>query len=526
MAVRVVLSRLVHPRNIQVPTRLYTSSNATTKLLIDGKFVESNTQDWIDVHNPATGKIVTRVPKATNEEMESAVQACVKAFPAWSSTSVMTRQQVFLKYQQLIKDNIKELARIITREQGKTLADAEGDVFRGIQVVEHCCSITSLLLGETLPSIARDMDSYSYRLPLGVCAGVTPFNFPAMIPLWMFPVALACGNTFLLKPSERVPGTSMLLAQLLADAGAPAGTLNIIHGQHAAVNFICDHPAIKAISFVGSNQAGEYIYERGSHNGKRVQSNMGAKNHGVIMPDANKENALNQLVGAAFGAAGQRCMALSTAIMVGEARSWLHELREKAKKLRVNAGDKPGADLGPLISPEAKKRVCDIVASAELEGAQILLDGRDITVPGYEQGNFVGPTIITNVKPHMTCYKEEIFGPVLVVLEADTLDDAVKTINQNPYGNGTAIFTSSGAVARKFSNEIDVGQIGINVPIPVPLPMFSFTGSRASFKGDTNFYGKQGFNFYTQVKTVTAQWKAEDAAIASPAVNMPIMGRQ
>ncbi|XP_040268264.1 methylmalonate-semialdehyde dehydrogenase [acylating], mitochondrial [Bufo bufo] len=496
-----------------------------TKLFINGQFVDSETSDWIDIHNPATNEVIGRVPQATQGEMEAAVRACEQAFPAWSETSILNRQQIFLRYQQLIKDNLKELAHLITLEQGKTLADAEGDVFRGLQVVEHACSVTSLMLGETLPSLTKDMDTYTFRLPLGVCAGIAPFNFPAMIPLWMFPMAMACGNTYLMKPSERVPGATMFLARLLQDAGAPNGTLNIIHGQHAAVNFICDHPAIRAISFVGSNQAGEYIYERGSRNGKRVQSNMGAKNHGVVMPDANKENTLNQLVGAAFGAAGQRCMALSTAVLVGEAKKWLPELVEKAKKLRVNAGDQPGADVGPLISKEAKQRVCSLIDSGVKEGAALLLDGRNIKVKGYENGNFVGPTVLAGVTPDMTCYKEEIFGPVLVVLGADTLDEAIDIVNKNPYGNGTAIFTTNGATARKYTHLADVGQIGVNVPIPVPLPMFSFTGSRASFRGDTNFYGKQGIYFYTQLKTVISQWKEEDATVTSPAVVMPTMGR-
>uniref|UniRef100_A0A7N8X2N7 Methylmalonate-semialdehyde/malonate-semialdehyde dehydrogenase [acylating], mitochondrial n=1 Tax=Mastacembelus armatus TaxID=205130 RepID=A0A7N8X2N7_9TELE len=493
------------------------SSVPTTKLFIDGKFVESSTSDWLDIHNPATNELVGRVPKATQEEMLAAVDSCSRAFQSWSETSILSRQQIFLRYQQLIKDNIKELAKMITLEQGKTLADAEGDVLRGLQVVEHACSITSLMLGETLPSITKDMDTYTYRLPIGVCAGIAPFNFPAMIPLWMFPIGMVCGNTYLMKPSERVPGCTMLLAKMLQDAGAPNGTLNIIHGQHAAVNFICDHPAIKAISFVGSNRAGEYIYERGSKNGKRVQSNMVHQN--------SQENPQTQLVGAAFGAAGQRCMALSTAVFVGESREWLPELVQRAKSLRVNAGDQPGADVGPLISPEAKSRVESLIQSGVEEGAKLLLDGRNIHVKGYKNGNFVGPTILSNVTMDMKCYREEIFGPVLVVLEADNLDEAISLINRNPYGNGTAIFTTNGATARKFTHEVDVGQIGVNVPIPVPLPMFSFTGSRGSFRGDTNFYGKQGIQFYTQIKTVTSQWKAEDATLTSPAVTMPTMGR-
>ncbi|GAA6231068.1 methylmalonate-semialdehyde dehydrogenase [acylating], mitochondrial-like [Lates japonicus] len=526
MAAIILRSLLNKKVPIQLGRMCYSSSSVpTTKLFIDGKFVESNTSEWLDIHNPATNEVVGRVPKATQEEMLAAADSSSRAFHSWSETSILSRQQIFLRYQQLIKDNIKELAKIITLEQGKTLADAEGDVFRGLQVVEHACSITSLMLGETLPSITKDMDTYTYRLPIGVCAGIAPFNFPAMIPLWMFPVGMVCGNTYLMKPSERVPGCTMLLAKMLQDAGAPDGTLNIIHGQHAAVNFICDHPAIKAISFVGSNQAGEYIYERGSKNGKRVQSNMGAKNHGVVMPDANKENTINQLVGAAFGAAGQRCMALSTAIFVGESREWLPELVERSKSLRVNAGDQPGADVGPLISPEAKARVESLIQSGVDEGAKLLLDGRNVNVKGYENGNFVGPTILGNITPNMKCYREEIFGPVLVVLEADSLDEAISLINKNPYGNGTAIFTTNGATARKYTHEVDVGQIGVNVPIPVPLPMFSFTGSRGSFRGDTNFYGKQGIQFYTQIKTVTSQWKAEDATVTSPAVTMPTMGR-
>ncbi|KAL3052769.1 hypothetical protein OYC64_005320 [Pagothenia borchgrevinki] len=519
---RTVLNKKVP---LQMGRMCYSSSVPTTKLLIDGRFIESKTSEWLDIHNPATNEVVGRVPKATQEEMLAAVDSCSRAYRPWSDTSILSRQQIFLRYQQLIKDNIKELAKLITLEQGKTLADAEGDVYRGLQVVEYACSIPSLMLGETLPSISKDMDTFTYRLPIGVCAGIAPFNFPAMIPLWMFPIGMVCGNTYLMKPSERVPGCTMLLAKLLQDAGAPDGTLNIIHGEHAAVNFICDHPAIKAISFVGSNPAGEHIYERGSKNGKRVQSNMGAKNHGVVMPDANKENTINQLVGAAFGAAGQRCMALSTAIFVGESRDWLPELVERSKSLRVNAGDQPGADVGPLISPQAKVRVESLIQSGVDEGAKLLLDGRNTNVKGYENGNFVGPTILSGVSPAMKCYTEEIFGPVLVVLEADTLDEAIALINNNPYGNGTAIFTTNGATARKYTHEVDVGQIGVNVPIPVPLPMFSFTGSRGSFRGDTNFYGKQGISFYTQIKTVTSQWKAEDATVTSPAVTMPTMGR-
>nr|KAG5693937.1 hypothetical protein BaRGS_008206 [Batillaria attramentaria] len=476
-------------------------------IVLQGNTSDDETQKLILVtsHDTslATNEVVTRVPEATQQEMQAAVDAAKETFPKWSQTTVLTRQQIMLRYQQLIKDNMGRLAVNITEEQGKTLVDAEGDVLRGLQVVEHCCSIPSLQLGETLQGIAKDMDTMTYRMPLGVVAGITPFNFPAMIPLWMFPMAAVCGNTSVMKPSERDPGATMILMELLREAGMPAGVVNVIHGKHDAVNFICDNPDIKAISFVGSDQAGQYIYERGSKNGKRVQANM--------------------LVGAAFGAAGQRCMALSTAIFVGESKNWIPELVERAKKLKVSAGNEKGADLGPLISPEAKKRVCDLIQAGVDAGAELLLDGRNIKVPGYEKGNFVGPTILHQVNPSMKCYTEEIFGPVLVSMEVPTLDDAIKIVNSNPYGNGTAIFTTNGATARKYTMECDVGQVGVNVPIPVPLPMFSFTGSRGSFRGDTNFYGKQGIQFYTQIKTVTQMWREEDATPMGSATAMPVM---
>lgn len=518
------LVRLIGAEARYLAQRCYSSSSApTTKLFIDGKFVESKTKEWIDLHDPATNEVITRVPKATQEEMQTALESSKKAFKSWSQQSIVSRQQVMFKLQSLIKANMSELAKNITKEQGKTLVDAEGDVLRGLQVVEHCCSMPSLQMGETVANVARDMDTYSLVLPLGVTAGIAPFNFPAMIPLWMFPVAITTGNTSILKPSERVPGVTMMLMELLNEAGCPPGVVNVIHGAHDAVNFICDAPEIKAVSFVGSDQAGKYIYERAGRNGKRVQSNMGAKNHGIIMSDANKENTLNQLAGAAFGAAGQRCMALSTAVFVGEAQKWIPDLVERARKLKVNAGHVPGTDFGPVISPQSKQRINELVQSGVEEGADLILDGRDIKVPGYENGNFVGATILNNVKPHMKCYKEEIFGPVLVILNVDTLDEAIELANSNPYGNGTAIFTTNGATARKFVNEIDVGQVGVNVPIPVPLPMFSFTGTRGSFMGDHHFYGKQGMKFYTQTKTVTQLWRQSDVTHTQAAVAMPTM---
>jgi malonate-semialdehyde dehydrogenase (acetylating)/methylmalonate-semialdehyde dehydrogenase len=350
------------------------------------------------------------------------------------------------------------------------------------------------------------VDTYFLRQPLGVCAGITPFNFPAMIPLWMFPMAIVCGNTFVLKPSEQDPMTPMVLAELAIEAGVPAGVLNVVHGGKEAVDALCTHPDVKAVSFVGSCGVGEHVYKLSSEHGKRAQCMMGAKNHAVVMPDANKEQSLNALVGAGFGAAGQRCMATSVAVLVGDANQWIPDIVAKAKTLKVNGGTEKGADLGPVISKQAKGRIEGFIEQGVKEGAKLELDGRNPKIPGYDKGNFIAPTVFSGVKPGHKIYSEEIFGPVLVLVSVDTLDEAIDLINKNPYGNGTGIFTQSGAAARKFQNEIDVGQVGINVPIPVPVPYFSFTGSRGSKLGDLGPYGKQVIQFYTQVKTVTARW--------------------
>ena len=478
----------------------------TVKLYIDGQLVESRSTQWRDVVNPATQEVLARVPFATTEEVDRAVASAKKAFETWRHTPIGVRARIFLKYQHLIRENMKSLAAILTAEQGKTLADAEGDVFRGLEVVEHAAGIGNLQLGELANNVATGVDTYTLLQPLGVCAGITPFNFPAMIPLWMFPMAIVTGNTFILKPSEQDPMVTMRLVELAAQAGIPAGVLNVVHGGEEVVNAICDHPDIKAISFVGSTKVGTHVYERASLSGKRAQCMMGAKNHAIVLPDANRQQTLSALVGAAFGAAGQRCMAVSVAILVGKASEWVDELAGMAKKLTVNAGDKPDADLGPLISPRACARVRQLIDQGTTEGAKLVLDGREIKVPGFENGNFVGPTIFTGVKPGMSIYDEEIFGPVLCVAFADTLEQAVQMINANPNGNGTALFTQSGAAARYFKENIDVGQVGINVPIPVPVPIFSFTGSRGSKLGDLGPYGKQVIAFYTQTKTVTERW--------------------
>ena len=484
---------------------------ATVKLLIDGAFVESASKQWRDVVNPATQTVLARVPFATIDEVDAAVAAAKQAFKSWRKTPIGTRARIFLKYQQLIREHMQELAVILTAEQGKTLPDAEGDVFRGLEVVEHAAAIGNLQLGELANNVAGGVDTYTLLQPIGVCAGITPFNFPAMIPLWMFPMAIATGNTFVLKPSEQDPMVTMHLVELALEAGIPKGVLNVVHGGEDVVNAICDHPDIKAVSFVGSTKVGTHVYHRASQAGKRVQCMMGAKNHAVVLPDANKEQTLNAMAGAAFGAAGQRCMAASTAVLVGEAQSWIPELVVKAKTLKVNAGNASGTDVGPLISCAARERVEAFIASGIEQGATLELDGRQPQVPGYEQGNFVGPTIFSGVKPGMRIYDEEIFGPVLVILAADSLDEAIDIVNANPNGNGTAVFTQSGAAARKFQEEIDVGQVGINVPIPVPVPLFSFTGSRASKLGDLGPYGKQVVMFYTQTKTVTQRWFDDDS---------------
>lgn len=483
----------------------------TVKLLINGEFIESKTDQWRDVVNPATQEVLAKVPFATADEINAAVASAKQAFSSWRKTAIGTRARIFLKYQQLIRENMAELAALLTAEQGKTLADAEGDVFRGLEVVEHAAGIGNLQLGELANNVAGGVDTYTLLQPLGVCAGITPFNFPAMIPLWMFPMAIVTGNTFVLKPSEQDPMVTMRLVELALEAGIPKGVLNVIHGGPDAVNGICDHPDIKAVSFVGSTHVGTHVYNRASLNGKRVQCMMGAKNHAIVMPDANKEQTLNAIAGAAFGAAGQRCMALPVIVLVGESKEWLPELVAKAKTLKVNAGCQAGTDVGPVISPAALARITDLVESGVTEGATLDLDGRNPSVPGFEQGNFIGPTIFSDVSTKMRIYNEEIFGPVLCVLNADTLDQAIEIINQNPNGNGTAIFTRSGAAARRFQEDIDVGQVGINVPIPVPVPIFSFTGSRASKLGDLGPYGKQVVQFYTQTKTVTARWFDEDA---------------
>ncbi|HTK02598.1 MAG TPA: CoA-acylating methylmalonate-semialdehyde dehydrogenase [Bordetella sp.] len=482
-------------------------------LLIGGERVQSRATQWRDVINPATQEVVAQVPYATPEELDRAVANAKEAFKTWRNSGQAARMRVMLKLQQLMREHTGKLAELITREHGKTLPDAEGEVGRGLEVVEHACAIASLQLGEYAENAASGIDVYTLIQPLGVCAGITAFNFPIMLPCFMFPIAVACGNTFILKPSEQDPSSSLFLAELALEAGLPPGVLNVVHGGAETASALCEHPDIKAVSFIGSTRVGTEIYRRASDAGKRCQAMMGAKNHCVILPDADPEVALNQLLGAAFGAAGQRCMAASVAVFVGESRDWLPDFVERAKQLKVNAGTDRKADLGPLVSAAAKTRVEGLIQQGVEEGAELLLDGRGIKVSGFEKGNFIGPTVFGGVSGGMKVYTEEIFGPVLCVVGVDTLEEAVEFINANPNGNGVALFTQDGGAARYFQNNIDVGQVGINIPIPVPVAWFSFTGSRGSKLGDLGPNGKQAVQFWTQTKTVTARWAAHGRTV-------------
>ena len=501
-------------------TQASNANVSTVKLLINGEFVESGTREWRDIVNPATQKVLARVPFATAAEVDQAIRSAHAAFATWKNTPIGARMRIMLKYQALVREHMPRIAKTLSAEQGKTIPDAEGDIFRGLEVVEHACSIGTLQQGEFSENVAGSVDTYTLRQPIGVCAGITPFNFPAMIPLWMFPMAIVCGNTFVLKPSEQDPLSTMQLVELAIEAGVPKGVLNVVHGGKEVVDALCTHELVKAISFVGSTAVGTHVYRLGSEYGKRVQSMMGAKNHAVVLPDANREQTLNALAGAGFGAAGQRCMATSVVVLVGASQQWLPDLVEKAKTLKVNAGSETGTDIGPVVSRAAKQRILGLIEAGVKEGATLALDGRDVKVAGYEEGNFIGPTIFADVTTEMEIYRTEIFGPVLVVLSVPTLDEAIALVNRNPMGNGVGLFTQSGAAARKFQSEIDVGQVGINIPIPVPVPFFSFTGSRGSKLGDLGPYGKQVVQFYTQTKTVTARWF--DDATVNDGVNTTI----
>lgn len=492
-------------------------------LFIKGEWVSSKSERMIDVTNPATQDVIAQVPCATMDEMQQAIDSANEAFETWREVPVPERARIMMRYGMLLKEHQEEIANIICEELGKTKEDAMGDVWRGIEVVEHAANIPSMLMGETVENVAGGIDTYSYTQPLGVCVGITPFNFPAMIPLWMFPLAIACGNTFILKPSEQDPLTPTRLVELFEQAGAPKGVLQVVHGDKEQVDRLLHEESVKAISFVGSVGVGQYIYKTGTDNMKRVQSFLGAKNHMVVMPDANKDAVINNIVGASVGAAGQRCMAISVAVFVGEAQKWIPEIREKLASVRPGHYTDPEAAYGPQITPAAKARIEGLIETGKKEGANCALDGSNFEVAGFPNGNWVGPTMFTDVTTDMEIYKQEIFGPVFLTMNVDTLDDAIELINSNPYGNGTSIFTSSGFAARKYQHKIEVGQVGINIPIPVPLPFFSFTGWKGSFAGDQHAYGKQAVKFYTETKTITARWfddHADEVAASGP--NMSI----
>ncbi len=486
-------------------------------LLIDGEHLVSGSDEFHQTYDPCTGEARQRVPLSTAAEIECAVAGAAAAFRDWRETPLPQRARLMLKYQQLLKEHADELAALIATESGKTLADAHGDLWRGIEVVEQAAGIARMLQGDYSENVAHGVDTYSLKQPLGVCLGITPFNFPAMIPLWMFPLAIACGNTFILKPSEQVAQTALRLASLLLQAGAPAGVLQVVHGQAAQVEQLIDHAEVRAVSFVGSVAAAQAVYRRAGQALKRAQCLAGAKNHMVILPDANRDAALRALAGAACGAAGQRCMAISAVVFVGAARHWQEELVEHLRQLRPGPPAQTDAAFGPLISASARARVHALIEQGCQEGAVCRLDGRSLTPPaGHAGGYWLGPTLFSGVQPTMSIYREEIFGPVLCSLEVDDLDAAIALINANPYGNGTSLFTGSGASARHFSHHVEVGQIGINLAIPVPLPFFSFTGWRRSFYGDLHAYGQQAVQFYTETKTITTRWQEPTSPASSP----------
>ena len=460
-----------------------------------------------DVYDPALGSAAKQVRLATAGDVDLAVAAAAEAFTTWSESSVVARSRVMFAFRELLVQHEDELAQLISAEHGKTLDDAKGEVVRGREVVEFACGIAQLLKGEYNDQVSGGIDSHSFRQPLGVVAGITPFNFPAMVPLWMHPIAIACGNTFVLKPSERVPGASDLVARLYQQAGLPDGVFNVLHGDKVAVDRILEHPDVAAVSFVGSTPIARYVHEGASRTGKRVQALGGAKNHAVVMPDADLDFAADHIVAAGYGSAGQRCMAISAVVAVGPAADTLvDKIRERSVDLTVGPGTGSGVDMGPVVTRASRDRIVDYVGQGEEAGAEVVVDGRDVRVEGHEEGFFVGPTLLDQVTTDMSVYTDEIFGPVLTVLRVPTLEAAIELINANPYGNGTAVFTSSGEVARTFQRQVTVGMIGINVPVPVPMAFHSFGGWKDSLFGDHHIHGPEGVRFYTQAKVVTTRW--------------------
>ena len=483
---------------------------------IGGKTTGGASTRTSPVWNPATGEQQAEVVLATREDVDEAVRVAAAAFAEWSQSSLSRRSKVLFAFRELVVAHTDELAGIIADEHGKVVSDARGEVQRGLEVVEFACGIPHLLKGGYSDQVSTGVDVFSFRQPLGVCAGITPFNFPIMVPMWMHPVAIACGNTFVLKPSERDPSASMLVARLWAEAGLPDGVFNVLHGDKVAVDGLLEHPDVAAVSFVGSTPIAKYVHRTGTANGKRVQALGGAKNHAVVLPDADLDFAANHLVAAAFGSAGERCMAVSAAVAVGAAGDALVEaVAEKAHSVKVGPGRDPDSEMGPVVTREAQRRILGYIDSGERQGARLAVDGRGLSVPGHENGFFVGPTVLDEVTTGMDVYRDEIFGPVLSVLRTDDVDEAIRIVNANPYGNGTAIFTSSGEAARRFQRGVNVGMIGINVPIPVPMAYYSFGGWKDSLFGQSHIHGPEGVSFYTRAKVVTSRWPHVDHAVGA-----------
>jgi malonate-semialdehyde dehydrogenase (acetylating)/methylmalonate-semialdehyde dehydrogenase len=486
-------------------------SSSTPKILhhfIQGQSVSGESNRFGNVFNPATGGIESQVPLATAQEVDAAVRSASEAFPAWAATPPAQRARVLFRFLDLVERYKDDLAVLVSREHGKTIEDAKGSITRGAEVVEFACGIPHLLKGEASENVASNVDSLSMRQPLGVVAGITPFNFPAMVPMWMFPVALACGNTFVLKPSERDPSCPLRMAEMLVEAGLPPGVLNVVNGDKVSVDALLEHPDIEAVSFVGSTPIAEYVYRTGTAHGKRVQALGGAKNHLVVMPDADMNQAVDALIGSAYGSAGERCMAVSVAVAVGEdtADRLVQALKPRVENLKVGPYDDPEAEMGPVVTGDAKARIEGLVNSGVDAGADLVVDGRGRVVSGHEDGFFVGGCLFDRVTPDMDIYKQEIFGPVLGVMRAENYEQALDLVNSNEYGNGTAIFTRDGDAARDFTHRARIGMVGVNVPIPVPTAYHSFGGWKRSLFGDHHIHGPEGVRFYTRLKTVTSRW--------------------
>jgi malonate-semialdehyde dehydrogenase (acetylating)/methylmalonate-semialdehyde dehydrogenase len=479
---------------------------------IGGKLTSGTPAGTAPVWDPATGSRQAEVVLGTAADVDDAVRAAAEAFVDWSQASLSRRAKVLFAFRELATARVGELAELVSAEHGKVVSDARGEVERGLEVVEFACGIPHLLKGSYSDQASTDIDVFSFRQPLGVVAGITPFNFPVMVPMWMHPVAIACGNTFVLKPSERDPSASVLVAELWQEAGLPDGVFNVVQGGKEVVDALLDHPGVAAVSFVGSTPIARYVHERGTANGKRVQALGGAKNHAVVLPDADLDHASDHLVAAAFGSAGERCMAISAAVTVGSAGDALVEaVSAKAAAVKVGPGRDTSSEMGPIVTREARDRIAGYVDTGERQGARVTVDGRGLVVPGHEEGFFIGPSVLDHVTPAMDVYRDEIFGPVLSVVRAGTVEEAIALINANPYGNGTAIFTSSGEAARRFQRAVTVGMIGVNVPIPVPMAYYSFGGWKDSLFGQSRIHGPDGVDFYTRTKVVTERWPAVSA---------------